>query len=132
MRRLSDAGFTLLEVLVAFALLAVAFGVLLEAFGGALKGAARTDEMRIATALARTTLAATGAEIPLEAGERRGTSANGLAWHVHMVRHGDPRAEMPVAAYEIAVTVSWHDGSATRSFRLRTLRLTPKRGADGA
>jgi general secretion pathway protein I len=128
----SSAGFTLLEVLVAFAILAMAFGALFGAFGAALKGTERTDETRTATVLARTTLAVVGAEIPLEAGERAGVYPNGFAWKVRMTPYGDLPAEGLVVAYDVTLIVSWKDTGARRSLSLRTLRVVPKGIADGA
>jgi general secretion pathway protein I len=127
-----SAGFTLLEVLVALAVLAVSLGALFDAFGGTLRGVERADQMRTATLLARATLAAVGSEIPLETGELDGRYTNGFVWRLQMTPHPGTTEDSLVAAYAVRLIVSWPEGSATRSLRLETLRLLPKGATDGA
>src|ERR1700712_52884 len=75
-----DAGFTLLEVLVAFVIAALALGVL---FQGAMEGlgavhlADRTTE---ALSRARSHLAAVGHGIPLRTQTQQGEDGSGFSW----------------------------------------------------
>ncbi|MEE8515756.1 MAG: type II secretion system protein [Alphaproteobacteria bacterium] len=120
-------GFTLLEVLVAFTVLAVSLGVLFEIFATGL-GAARTSENLVrATQLAQSKLATVGVETPLAVGEQSGRFDDDFAWRVAVRPFADdstePERVRTTRAFEVAVTVSWDKGG--RSLRLATLRLGP-------
>ncbi|MEE8247170.1 MAG: prepilin-type N-terminal cleavage/methylation domain-containing protein [Alphaproteobacteria bacterium] len=120
-------GFTLLEVVVAVAILAVSMGVLLQLFSTGLKGARLAEHRTIATLLAESKLATIGVESPLEAGESGGQFAGGYRWRATVGRYEEPGREEPpdgdAEAYEVVVTVSWGEGSAESSLSLVTLRL---------
>lgn len=123
-----QAGFTLVEVIVAIAILSVALSGLLAAIGNALRQTAQSDRMAEAGSLAQSLLARLGPEVPL--GERHdvGQSANGFRWRLNCQGFGDAndRQQWPMSAYEVSIEVSWNDGFRERSFTLTTLRLAPK------
>jgi len=124
----AEAGFTLLEVLIAFAIAAAALAVL---FRTAVEGetaagiAARTQE---ALSRARSRLAAAEAG-PLLAGERGGDDGGGYRWRVRVapVAEGAPARDGPPGPtlYAVAVAVSWGEGRAARGVTLETRRLGP-------
>ena len=82
MRRRYDAGFTVVEVLVAFAIVTVVIAALYQAVAGAYRGYARVQVREQTLALARAHLEAVGIESPLQGGESTGTYATGVAWHL--------------------------------------------------
>src|SRR3954463_7816951 len=119
MRADRGAGFTLLEVLIAFAIAALALATLLQ---GDLLGlrstqlAGRTEE---ALARARSRLAAVEARpvLPLD---QRGDDGGGLAWRLRVVPEANAGG---LTLYAVTVAVSWREGGAAREVRLETQRL---------
>lgn len=75
-------GFTLIEVLVAFVIIAVAVGASLEAMSSGLSGARAASSTTERALLARSMMDAVGVESPLEAGIREGTFPDGERWRV--------------------------------------------------
>ncbi len=130
-RRGVAAGFTLLEVIVALAILAVALAALMQSFSTGLRGARAAERQTIATLLAESRLAAVGVEMPLEAGESGGEIDHGYRWRATVRPYLEPGLEAEgqagMAAYEIAVTVSWEAADGGGSVTLETLRLAPRR-----
>ena len=123
-----SGGFTLLEVLVAFTVLAISLGVLFQIFSTGMRASRSAEEYTRATLLAESKLAAIGITDALEEGETTGDFEDGFAWRVAIrpYRLDGPEAEglpPPIEAYEVVVTVSWGQGSGERSVSLTTLRL---------
>ena len=125
-------GFTLLEVLVAFAVLAVALGVAFEIFSTGLRGAQSADVLTRAVLVAESKLALVGSEIELTLGETQGETDDGMQWRIDIREQPpqegeDERVETPSLPLlrDIVVTVSWEDAAGPRSFELRTSRLAP-------
>lgn len=127
-------GFTLLEVLVAFAVLAVALGVAFEIFATGLRGVRSADALTRAVLIAQSRLAGVGIETELTPGAHDGETDDGTRWRIEIREpppdpeaDGDDRVETPSlpVLLDIVVTVSWRDGGGTQSFALRTSRLAP-------
>ena len=119
MRADRSAGFTLLEALVAFAILALALTALLQGTLGGLRStqaAGRTEE---ALARARSRLAALEAA-PIRAGDQRGEDGGGFAWRTRIV----PAESLGGRTlYAVSVSIAWRDGDMPREVRLETQRL---------
>jgi general secretion pathway protein I len=117
-------GFTLIEILVAFAILAFALVALYRIFGGGLATTARLEQRTAALLLARSMLERVGTDVPLVAGEQSGTTADGMAWTLDIRPAGliapAEQQTAPVLPFEVAVTVS-HAGMSP--ITLTTLRL---------
>jgi type II secretion system protein I len=77
-----DAGFTVVEVLVAFAIVTIVLAALYQTVAGAYRGYARVQVREQTVVLARAQLEAVGIETPLQPGESTGTYATGVAWHL--------------------------------------------------
>jgi general secretion pathway protein I len=116
-----EAGFTLLEALIAFAIAALALAALLQ---GALTGlratqtATRTEE---ALARARSRLAALEAA-PLAPADQRGDDGGGFAWRLRVAPEATSGG---LTLYAVSVAVAWRDGGTRREVRLETQRLGP-------
>lgn len=128
-----DRGFTLLEVLVAFVIAALALGALYRgALGGLLatRVSGRTEE---AVARARTQLAVVGQGTAIVPGDRQGNETDGYRWRLSIrrmavapVAHGDDAivAQGPHAAlYSVTVWISWQEDGTTRTVRLDSERV---------
>lgn len=133
--RISDAhGFSLLEVLVAFAILSLSLGVLLQVFATGLRNASMADDYSQATLYAESILTAYGREAPLSESVREGPINERFSWRgvVSAYDEGMPDPQKTrVKAYRISVEVFWGGGTQPRSVVLETLRLAPLKPPEG-
>ena len=133
------AGFSLLEVLVAFVILALVATALFQLFGGALNNASVADEYSRAALLAESRLAATAVEnTPLREGSAdQGTTEDGrYSWETKVEAYVPPGTSddqnrlaqsAAVRLLRISVNVSWPGMlGAQRSISLATVRLVAK------
>ncbi len=123
-----EAGFTLLEVLIAFVIAALALAVL---FQGAIEGLASVhlaDRSTEALSRARSHLAAVGHGIPLRTQTQTGEDGSGFAWSlsirplqsVALIQGGDPLHPARETLFEVRVTESWDGPGGRRGATLRT------------
>ncbi len=127
-------GFSLLEVLVAFVILALILGVLMQIFSGGLRNASRVDEYQQAVLLGQSKLASVGIETPLKASESNGEFNAVYRWQVSIRPYlvtptqtsdqtGLPVPILPVSLLEVEIRVLWGGSDQPRSASLKTLRL---------
>ena len=126
--RRGERGFTLLEVLVAFIVAALALAALYQGALGGLLASRTAGKVQEAVSRARSRLAALGGG-PVVAGEQAGDDGGGFGWRVRVaptgtvpVARGDA-AEMArgphAALYAVTVWITWRDGVG-REVRLDT------------
>jgi len=131
------AGFSLLEVLAAFVILALVGTALFRLFSGALGNATLADEYSRATLYAESRLAAVSVEAPLKEGTVQGNSDDGhYAWTAAISPYTPPgstpdldgsAAAMAVRLWKLAVTVTWPGTPGNeRSVALSTVRIAIK------
>ena len=121
------AGFTLIEVLVALAIVGLALGAIASVFSNGLLGheTAANAEAALAVAEEQLALAATS----LRPGTVSGSFAGRFAWQTTVSPYrddSDKDADAPTTLpqlYRVAVSVSWRDGYRSRQVALATLRL---------
>lgn len=116
-----SGGFTLLEVMVALIIASLALGAVMSLFQTSLRQTRAADELRLLTQLAEAELARFGTELPLEAGERDGVSAEGFRWQARVSRVETDGEDRDVALYRIDIEASVEDGAGSVS--LTTLRI---------
>jgi len=101
-------GFTLLEVVVALAVLAMTLSVVYETLGWSLRRSAVAQQKEIAWLHAQSALATLRTEQSLRAGIQEGENADGAKWHmeirVHTSQASDSSAIVP---FEVIVSVPW-------------------------
>jgi general secretion pathway protein I len=126
-----EAGFTVVEVVAALAILALTLGVLLNVISNSIRQTGQAEAVAEARSLAGSLLARIGTELPLRDGQITGEADHRFHWHVRIDPYGDggDRREWPVAAHQVVTEVSWRDGPEERSLVLTTLRLGPKEPA---
>ncbi|WP_315770074.1 MULTISPECIES: type II secretion system protein [unclassified Bradyrhizobium] len=123
-----EAGFTLVEVIVALAMLSLGLTLVMGLFSTGLSRTGMAERVAGAVALAQSLMAQVGNSIPLRTETRDGAAANGYRWRLAMqpyrpVQGGDAR---PVELYQVSVEIGWQEGQDPRSYALSTLRLGPR------
>ena len=128
-------GFTLLEVLVAFTILALIFGALFEVFAGGLTAARQGESYTRAILLAQSKLAEVTASDEFAIGEQSGffdvnarlQDGPRFLWRVELVHYeGDelgPTRRAPVQPYKLSVTVTWDDVGREQRVSLESMVL---------
>jgi general secretion pathway protein I len=127
------AGFTLIEIVVAFVLLALVLSTGFEIFASGLRRAGELEDQSRAIVIAQSRLAATGLEQPLVEGSAQGVSEDGrFHWAVTVSpsTEGQPPPDQPqpgpgtYMAFRVDVRVDWEGGdSRPHSFALATLGI---------
>ena len=123
-------GFTLIEMVVAFVLLALVFSTGFEIFTQGLARAGQLDERSRALEVARSQLADAGAEEPLKEGIAQGDAEDPrFHWTTTVAPYeaGTDPAKPVFSAYQlyhVEVKVDWHGADGKdHSLALSTLRL---------
>lgn len=125
-------GFTLIEVIIAFALLALALTLLLGSMSGAARQIRNADDAGRATLHAQSLLAQVGVGEILQAGQQQGDFEGGrYRWvmeikpYVDPLKRASPTVDMPAARLlEVQLTVKWGKAAGQQQ-QWHTLRLAP-------
>ena len=119
----TQAGFSLLEILVAFAIMATVVTVLLQVFAGGLRNLRVGEDYAVAATLAESRLAELGRSVPVVEGEEEG-AWDRYGWQVRIAPWDglDLPDTSDLVLYEVAVTVHWRVGTRARSLTLNSLR----------
>ncbi|MCC7634035.1 type II secretion system protein XpsI [Stenotrophomonas rhizophila] len=130
-------GYSLLEVIVAFALLALALTLLLGSLSGASRQVGQAELRSRAVLHAQSLLATTGVIEPLQQGERSGQWEEGrYHWRLQVEPYADARADAGAGALAAADTVAgpvlaqltlqvWWGQADAQRLQWRSLRLLP-------
>jgi general secretion pathway protein I len=131
-----QSGFALLEVLIAFAIAALALGLLFQAAsssGGAARTAGYYEE---AVSRAKSRMAMLGRDAPLAEGESQGEDGGPYRWRVKVAPSATakPPPDAPPTAislilYDIEVEISWTIDGRKREIVLHSQRLGVSQGA---
>lgn len=122
----ASRGFSLLEVLVAFTILAMLLGALFQVFSSGLHAARAGDSYTRATIIAQSRLAALGVEQPFQEGTSSGSVDDTYHWRVVVRPYVDD--QMPVGRgvpqpFSVDVEIFWEEGAGARSLSLSSLLL---------
>jgi len=133
---LRHGGFSLLETLVAFTILALSVGVLLRIFGGGAQMSGKAEEHARAVTLAESLLVEKAcAECDLAPGESSGEVDEQFRWTMR-VEPFQPELEggqenLQVEPFWVEMTLEWGDGDVPQNFSLSTLRVRSKNARRG-
>ncbi len=134
-RRGSSAGFTLIEVTIALAIVGIGMATMIALTGTALRNATAADQYLEATRRAQSRLSMVGVTTPLVPGDTSGNDGGGYGWRIRVSDpsiHPDPPKvgeAPPPAIYGVDVTINWPSSHPTRQITLTTQRLGPVQGA---
>ncbi|TGY35899.1 type II secretion system protein XpsI [Stenotrophomonas maltophilia] len=126
-------GYSLLEVIVAFALLALALTLLLGSLSGASRQVGQSDLRTRAVLHAQSLLEATGIDAPLQPGQTHGEWEDGrYRWQLQVEPFVDARGDTAPSVIDpaaprlarITLQVRWGDGGG-ETLQWRSLRLLP-------
>lgn len=120
-RRQSSRGFSLLEMVVAMAVLSLCLSVLYQATSGATRNVRTDERYAYAVELARSLLARNDS-VPAGGVSERGETPGGFYWQTITAPvpvEGDRLP--PGSLHRIEVAVNWRDGSRNRSVVLHSV-----------
>lgn len=117
-----QAGFSLIEVLVAFSIMALSLGVLYQSLGGSVRGVSEADHYTRAVLLAESVLSKYD-YVPPEGLGAEGKSPDGFTWSLH----SSPLAPLDGRLdawrlHGLTVVISWGEPARERSFHLFSVR----------
>ena len=124
-----QAGFTLLEVLIALAIMGVALVASMQALSGGLAGTRRAEAAGQALLTARSLMDRVGTELPVAPGSQSGSEA-GLSWTIAIARRPEPAkkdqqaaTDRSLPAFDVVVTVAAEGASPVSLTTIRLGRL---------
>jgi general secretion pathway protein I len=125
-------GFSLLEILIAFSILAVSLTILLKIFSDGVNTAVVAEDYTAAVQIAESLMVTTGVETPLVAGQNSGLENEKYHWLIEVSpfefnpENVDNTTQTAVL-FKVKVIVNWGNDSANdRQVKLTTLKLTNK------
>src|ERR1700738_1097327 len=126
-----DSGFTLLEVVVALAIAALAIVGLFQAASGGLLAVNTAGRVEEAVQRVQSHLAAVGRSAALIQGEFTDDDGGGYHWRLRarpvasrQVAAPDGNATASATLFEVEVAISWPGRSGERSVVMKTMRLS--------
>lgn len=122
-----QTGFSLIELLIAFVVMALVIGGILQLFGTSLRSVAVAEEYSYAVQLAESQLMLVGNEYPIEESSHSGTAEDSkYTWTINISAAELPLPEgipaLPLYPYQVVVTISWANGLRQRQYHLSSLR----------
>jgi general secretion pathway protein I len=127
-------GFSLLEILIAFSILALSLGILLKIFSAGVNTAVVAEDYTAAVQIAESLMAETSVETPLQASQASGLENEKYHWLVEVspfvFNPENVDAKVVTAElFKVKVIVSWgddNDNANNRQVELTTLKLINK------
>jgi len=122
-------GFTLLEVMVAMAILGIGLTVIIELFSGGLRLGRTSEEYTKAVGYARMKLEEISLAKSLEEGIQEGEFDPEYRWQVEVKKVDllppgkETTYQPPVALYSLRIDVLWKSGTRERTTALESYRL---------
>ncbi|MCH8478544.1 MAG: prepilin-type N-terminal cleavage/methylation domain-containing protein [Wenzhouxiangella sp.] len=125
--RSRQRGFTLIEIMAAFALFALLFGMVLQILSTSLSNTRRAGDFTQAALWAQSKLDVAGIETMLEPGRTRGQFDDRFSWVLEVSEElvfderGLDALDLPIALYRLELTVEWGERPVRESY-FSTLR----------
>ncbi len=132
LKSINQRGFSLLEILIAFSILAVSLSILLNIFSLGVNNASVAEDYTNAVQIAESLMAKTGIESPLQVGKTEGVSYEKYHWYINVQPfefnpEGIDNTTSSTTLFKVSVIVNWgNDDFHTREVKLVTLKLVNK------
>ena len=122
---LNQNGFSLLEILVAFSILSLSIGVLMQIFSTSLNNTEISRDKAQAVMIAQSLLASVGTEILPQNANTSGAAENGFKWRLESqpVKANDAST---ISLWEVTAIVEWGEATPkvnSRNLTLHTMRI---------
>lgn len=120
----AQRGFSLIEIIAALLLLAIAFGALMQVAGGSMRLTNNAADHAQAALWARSLLDSAGVDAPLKPGQTQGKFDDDYRWRMTVAPYqvADSGPNVPSQMLQVDVDVTW-GGVRQRSAHFSTLRL---------
>ena len=123
-RRSENSGFTLLEVLVALAIMAIAATLVIQLFAGDLRAIARSGNMTSAAVRGDSRIREIVADPSLEENAWSEEHPDGYRLDIIVSEALKQRTDnLPVKLMEVELTIRWTEGVREKSLRFRTMKM---------
>lgn len=122
------SGFTVLEVLVALALLSIVLVVIFQLFSANLNGISKADDYVYAVIKAESIMRDILDDDKLEEKSFSGTTEDGYRFNAEITGTATEKTEkLQVKLLEIRLTVTWTRGMNEKSLSVKTMKVIPKK-----
>jgi general secretion pathway protein I len=122
-----ERGFTLIEVLIALAILGVSLGVVLTTVSDSLARTRRSEQELLATSFAQSLQSRVGADLSVKGDNASGEVPGGFSWRLSIEKFGseEERASWEANPVTVTATVVWQEAGNDRSIALKTVKILP-------
>jgi general secretion pathway protein I len=120
-------AFTLLETVIALAILGAVLGVMINIFTESLDRIQSSGKATFGVVLAQSLLDQAGQDVPLQRGEKSGVFEGGYQWHLRTEPYGEAldRQAWEPQPYLVSAIVSWQGEGPKNEVTLKTIHLSP-------
>jgi general secretion pathway protein I len=132
----ATTGFTLIEVVVAMAILAIGLTIIIELFSGGLRLGRTSVEYTKAINYARMKMEEFSLRQTIEEGSEEGTFDDTYRWRIDVKRvdvlqaENRPDFEPPAELFQVKINILWKSGSKERSTRIESFRAIRLEGSE--
>jgi general secretion pathway protein I len=133
---LSTTGFTLIEIVIALAILGIGLTVIMELFSGGLRLARTSEEYTRAMGYARIKMEEITSKQDIQEGADEGDFDKTFRWQVDVKKidflpsDKNPDLKPPIDLFQIKINVLWKSGSKERSASLETYKACKSEDAE--
>ncbi|NBV76259.1 MAG: type II secretion system protein [Methylococcaceae bacterium] len=129
----TDSGFSLIEIVFAFAIMTISLTVLMKVFSTGTQSAIHNENLSIAAQISESILAKAGVEQKLVNGEVFGTIQKKYRWSViaslinqYKNTENQDTITKNLKLYHVRAKVVWLENEQEKSFETQTLKLQPE------
>jgi type II secretion system protein I len=131
-KRTGKKGFTLLEILVSLAIMAIAITLVMQLFSANLRAVAKAGDMTLASVRGDSRIREILAEPSLTETAWSETTEDGYRMDVAISEVMKEKTDnLPVRLMEVALTVHWMEGIREKSLSLKTMKMVDKAAPAG-